>query len=75
MTARKRDMAISQTILAEMISDWIDQNFDLPLPNVPDLHELEVTFQLRLLVHWMRQMKMMLDIILNILILRHVLTQ
>lgn len=40
MTARKRDMAISQTILAEMISDWIDQNFDLPTPNIPDLHEL-----------------------------------
>ncbi|MEX3801112.1 helix-turn-helix domain-containing protein [Acinetobacter baumannii] len=30
MTAKKRDMAISQTILAEMISDWIDQNFELP---------------------------------------------
>ena len=44
MTARKRDMAISQTILAEMISDWIDQNFDLPLPNVPDLHELRSDF-------------------------------
>lgn len=44
MTARKRDMAISQTILAELISDWIDQNFDLPLPNVPDLHELRSDF-------------------------------
>lgn len=44
MTARKRDMAISQTILAEMISDWIDQNFELPLPNVPDLHELRSDF-------------------------------
>lgn len=44
MTAKKRDMAISQTILAEMISDWIDQNFVLPLPNVPDLHELRSDF-------------------------------
>ena len=44
MTARKRDMAISQNILAEMISDWIDQNFELPLPNVPDLHELRSDF-------------------------------
>jgi len=44
MTAKKRDMAISQTILAEMISDWIDQNFELPLPNVPDLHELRSDF-------------------------------
>lgn len=43
MTAKKRDMAISQTILAEMISDWIDQNFELP-PNVPDLHELRSDF-------------------------------
>lgn len=40
MTAKKRDMAISQTILAEMLSEWIDQNFDLPTPDVPDLHEL-----------------------------------
>ena len=40
MTAKKRDMAISQTILAEMLSKWIDQNFDLPTPDVPDLHEL-----------------------------------
>jgi len=40
MTAKKRDMAISQTILAEMLSKWIDQNFDLPAPDVPDLHEL-----------------------------------
>lgn len=44
MTAKKRDMAISQTILAEMISDWIDQNFELPQPNVPDLHELRSDF-------------------------------
>ncbi|MCL8352125.1 XRE family transcriptional regulator, partial [Acinetobacter baumannii] len=44
MTAKKRDMAISQTILAEMISDWIDQNFELPPPNVPDLHELRSDF-------------------------------
>jgi len=44
ITAKKRDMAISQTILAEMISDWIDQNFELPLPNVPDLHELRSDF-------------------------------
>ena len=44
MTARKRDMAISQTILAEMISDWIDLKFELPLPNVPDLHELRSDF-------------------------------
>lgn len=40
MTAKKKDMAISQTILAEMLSKWIDQNFDLPTPDVPDLHEL-----------------------------------
>ncbi|MBD0100955.1 ImmA/IrrE family metallo-endopeptidase, partial [Acinetobacter baumannii] len=39
-----RDMAISQTILAEMISDWIDLKFELPLPNVPDLHELRSDF-------------------------------
>lgn len=44
MTAKKRDMAISQTILAEMISDWIDQNFELPSPTVPDLHELRSDF-------------------------------
>ncbi|MBJ9953193.1 ImmA/IrrE family metallo-endopeptidase [Acinetobacter seifertii] len=46
MTAKKRDMAISQTILAEMISDWIDQNFELPHPNVPDLHELRSDFSI-----------------------------
>lgn len=27
-------MAISQTILAEMISEWIDQSAELPQPNV-----------------------------------------
>lgn len=40
MTAKKRNIALSQTRIAKLISHWIDSNFDLPETNVPDLHEL-----------------------------------
>lgn len=40
LTAKKRDIALSQTRLAKLLNAWIDENFNLPEVNVPNLHEL-----------------------------------
>jgi Zn-dependent peptidase ImmA (M78 family) len=37
MTAKQRDMALSQGVLAREFSNWIEARFDLPIPAVPDL--------------------------------------
>lgn len=40
ISSRKRDIALSQTVIAEIINKWLDTKFDLPTPFIPDLHEL-----------------------------------
>lgn len=40
ISSRKRDIALSQTVIAEIINQWLDSKFDLPMPVIPDLHEL-----------------------------------
>jgi Zn-dependent peptidase ImmA (M78 family)/transcriptional regulator with XRE-family HTH domain len=40
ISSRKRDIALSQTVIAEIINKWLDTKFDLPIPFIPDLHEL-----------------------------------
>lgn len=40
ISSRKRDIALSQTVIAEIINKWLDTKFDLPMPLIPDLHEL-----------------------------------
>lgn len=44
MTAQRRNAAIGASAIAIMLNSWIEQNFDLPPVNVPDLrgHEPEV---------------------------------
>lgn len=37
MTARERDAALAAASVAFLISDWIDQRFDLPAPDLLDL--------------------------------------
>lgn len=37
MTAAQRDTALSSGAIALMLNRWVEQRFDLPLPNVPDL--------------------------------------
>ncbi|WP_312809054.1 ImmA/IrrE family metallo-endopeptidase [Agrobacterium cavarae] len=39
MTARQRDGAIAAGSIAFMLSDWLDREFDLPVPSVPDMRE------------------------------------
>lgn len=36
MTARQRDAAIAAGSIAYVLSDWVDRNFDLPIPDLPD---------------------------------------
>lgn len=40
LSAKKRDIALSQATLAKLLSDWIDVKFNLPDVDLPDLHEL-----------------------------------
>lgn len=40
ISSRKRDIALSQTVIAEIINQWLDSKFELPMPVIPDLHEL-----------------------------------
>jgi len=37
MTARERDAALSAGTIAFLFSDWIEERFNLPTPDVPDL--------------------------------------
>jgi Zn-dependent peptidase ImmA (M78 family)/DNA-binding XRE family transcriptional regulator len=37
MTSTQRDMALSQGTIALHLSNWLEQKFDLPKPNLPDL--------------------------------------
>jgi Zn-dependent peptidase ImmA (M78 family)/DNA-binding XRE family transcriptional regulator len=37
MTARERDAALSAGTIAFLFTDWIDERFNLPTPDVPDL--------------------------------------
>lgn len=37
MTARERDAALAVGALASQLSSWLDQNFELPAPSIPDL--------------------------------------
>jgi Zn-dependent peptidase ImmA (M78 family)/transcriptional regulator with XRE-family HTH domain len=37
MTATQRDMALSQGAIALHLNNWLEQKFDLPKPNLPDL--------------------------------------
>ena len=39
MTARQRDGAIAAGAVAFLLSDWLDAEFDLPSPSVPDMRE------------------------------------
>lgn len=39
MTARQREAAVAAGALAFLLSDWLDQEFDLPAPDVPDLRD------------------------------------
>lgn len=39
MTARKRDQALGSAALALQLSDWLDERFDLPQPQVPRLRD------------------------------------
>ncbi|NEI74305.1 ImmA/IrrE family metallo-endopeptidase [Rhizobium lusitanum] len=39
MTARQRDGAIAAGAIAFMLSDWLDNEFDLPVSDVPDMRE------------------------------------
>lgn len=41
MTAGRRDSAIAAAALAMELSRWIDKRFTLPLPNVPDLRNVD----------------------------------
>jgi Zn-dependent peptidase ImmA (M78 family)/DNA-binding XRE family transcriptional regulator len=36
MTAKQRDAAIAAGSIAYVLSDWVDKNFDLPAPDIPD---------------------------------------
>jgi len=36
MTAKQRDAAIAAGSVAFLVSDWVDREFDLPPPNLPD---------------------------------------
>ena len=38
MTARQRDAALAAGSLAFVLSDWVDQEFDLPDTDIPDFH-------------------------------------
>lgn len=44
ISSRKREIALSQTVIAEIINQWLDSKFDLPMPVIPDLHELRNNF-------------------------------
>ncbi len=37
MSAKERDAALAAGALAFVLSDWVEQRFDLPAPDVPDL--------------------------------------
>lgn len=39
MTARQRDGAIAAGAIAFLLSDWLDNEFDLPVSDVPDMRE------------------------------------
>lgn len=39
MTAKQRDAAVAAGALAFLLSDWLDQEFDLPAADVPDLRD------------------------------------
>lgn len=39
MTAKQREAAVAAGALAFLLSDWLDQEFDLPAPDVPDLRD------------------------------------
>lgn len=39
MTARQRDTAISAGALAYLVSDWVEDRFDLPAVDIPDLRD------------------------------------
>ena len=41
MTAKQRDKAIAAGALAYLLIDWVDEEFDLPPVDLPDLRELE----------------------------------
>jgi Zn-dependent peptidase ImmA (M78 family)/DNA-binding XRE family transcriptional regulator len=42
MTAKHRDMANSQAALAIHLAKWLDDRFEIPLPDVPDLSQESV---------------------------------
>jgi Zn-dependent peptidase ImmA (M78 family)/DNA-binding XRE family transcriptional regulator len=39
MTSRQRDAAIAAGAIAFLLSDWLESEFDLPVPDLPDLRE------------------------------------
>jgi Zn-dependent peptidase ImmA (M78 family)/transcriptional regulator with XRE-family HTH domain len=39
MTAAQRDMALGAGSIALLLSEWIEQRFDLPEPDIPDLRD------------------------------------
>src|ERR1700691_5812385 len=39
MSSKQRDAAIAAGAIAFLLSDWLESEFDLPEPNVPDLRE------------------------------------
>lgn len=36
MTAKQRDAAVATGSIAFLLSDWVDQEFGLPVPDIPD---------------------------------------
>lgn len=40
LTSAKRRMALAHARLIETFADWIEANFDLPAPNIPDAQEI-----------------------------------
>jgi|SRR5580692_273932 Zn-dependent peptidase ImmA (M78 family)/DNA-binding XRE family transcriptional regulator len=39
MTSKQRDAAIAAGAIAFLLSDWLESEFDLPVPDLPDLRE------------------------------------
>lgn len=53
MSAASRDAALAAGSLGFLISDWVEQRFDLPSPDLPDLQHFEPSAAARALrEHW-----------------------
>jgi Zn-dependent peptidase ImmA (M78 family)/DNA-binding XRE family transcriptional regulator len=41
LSASKRDMALGSAAIAFLLSEWFDEKFNLPEPNIPDLRDIQ----------------------------------